>query len=49
MFPTEYESWSYSIIVDGGDGARLGLAIANNTDLPRTYDLTLWDQAGFIR
>ena len=47
VFPTEYESWSYSIIVDGGDGARLGLAIANNTDLPRTYDLTLWDQAGY--
>ena len=46
VFPTEYESSSYSIIVDGGDGARLGLAIANNTDLLRTYDLTLWDQAG---
>ena len=47
VFPTRYESSSYSIIVDGGDGARLGLAIANNTDLLRTYDLTLWDQSGY--
>ena len=48
VFPTKYESSSYSIIVDGGGGARFGLAIANNTDLPGTYDLTLWDQAGFM-
>ena len=48
VFPTEYESFRYSIIVDGGGGARLGLAIANNTDLSGTYDLTLWDQAGFM-
>ena len=46
VFPTEFESFRYSIIVDGDDGARLGLAIANNTDLLRTYDLTLWDQSG---
>ena len=48
VFPTKYESSSYSIIVDGGDGASLGLAIANNTDLLRTYDLTLWDQGGGV-
>ena len=30
VFPTEYESYSHSIIVDGDDGAHLGLAIANN-------------------
>ena len=48
VFPTKYESFSHSIIVDGDDGARLGLAIANNTDLLRTYDLTLWDQGGGV-
>ena len=46
VFPTKRESYYYSIIVDGGDGARLGLAIANNTDLSRTYDFTLWDESG---
>ena len=46
VFPTERESYRYSIIVDGGDGAHLGLAIANNTDLSRTYDFTLWDESG---
>ena len=46
VFPTEVESSSYSIIVDGRDGAQLGLAIANNTNLSRTYDLTLQDSAG---
>ena len=46
VFPTKWESYRYSIIVDGGDGARLGLAIANNTDLSRTYDFTLWDESG---
>ena len=46
VFPTEVESSSYSVIVDGRDGAQLALAIANNTDLSRTYDLTLRDWAG---
>ena len=46
VFPTEVESSSYDIIVDGRDGAGLGLAIANNTDLERIYDLTLRNQAG---
>ena len=27
------------MIADHRDGARLGLAVANNTDLPRTYEL----------
>ena len=46
VFPTEVESSSYSMIVDGRDGARLALAIANNTDFTRTYNLTLRDWAG---
>ena len=46
VFPTEVESSSYSMIADGRDGARIGLAIANNTDLSRTYNLTLRDWAG---
>ena len=46
VFPTEVESSSYDIIVDGQDGAQLGLAIANNTDLERVYDLTLRNHAG---
>ena len=46
VFPTEVESSSYSMIVDGRDGARLALAIANNTDISRTYELTLRDGAG---
>ena len=41
VFPTRVEYSSYKILVDGRDGARLGLAIANNTDRPRTYGLTL--------
>ena len=46
VFPTEVESSSYSMIVDGRDGARLALAIANNTDFSRTYNLTLRDWSG---
>ena len=40
------ESFSQELLVDGRDSARLGLAIANLTDLPRTYNLTLTDSAG---
>ena len=47
VFPTEVESSSYSMIVDGRDGAQLALAIANNTDRSRTYNLTLRDWAGY--
>ncbi|MDE0165848.1 MAG: matrixin family metalloprotease [Bryobacterales bacterium] len=46
VFPTEVESASYSMIVDGRDGAQLALAIANNTDRSRTYNLTLRDWDG---
>lgn len=46
VFPTEVESSSYSMIVDGRDGAQLALAIANNTNLSRAYNLTLRDWAG---
>ena len=46
VFPTEVESSSYSMIVDGRDGAQLALAIANNTDFSRTYNLTLRDWSG---
>ncbi len=46
VFPTEVEFSNYNIIVDGRDGARLGLAIANNTDISRTYDFTLRDPSG---
>ena len=48
VFPTEVESSSYSIIVDGRDGAQLGLAIANNTDFQRIYSLTLRDWRGAV-
>lgn len=46
VFPTEVESSSYSMIVDGRDGARLALAIANDTDHSRIYNLTLRDREG---
>jgi hypothetical protein len=38
VFSTEFESFLYKLIIDHRDGARLGLAIANNTDVDRTYD-----------
>ena len=47
VFPTEVESSSYSMIVDGRDGARLALAIANDTDRSRVYNLTLRDREGY--
>ena len=47
VFPTEVESSSYSMIVDGRDGARLGLAIANDTNHSRIYNLTLRDREGY--
>ncbi len=36
------------IALDGRDGAELALAIANDTDLVRLYDLTLRDSSGNI-
>lgn len=49
VLPTGTEASSYRILVDGRDNARLGLAVANNTDLPRTYDLTLRTEEGRTR
>ena len=39
-------SFRRKIAVDLRDGARVAVAIANDTDLQRTYDLTLRDAAG---
>jgi len=41
VFSTEFESFLYKMIIDHRDGARLGLAIANNTDSDHTYDLRI--------
>ena len=46
VFPTEVESAGYDIIVDGRSGARLALAIANHSDLTRSYDLRLRNSSG---
>ena len=46
VFPTTFESSSSEILVDGRDSAQLAIAIANNTDLQRTYNLTLKDETG---
>ena len=48
VFPTEVETSSYDILVDGRDGARLGLPIANNTDASRMYNLSLRDSSGVL-
>ncbi len=40
------ESFVRRVIADQREGAKLGLAIANNTDLQRTYRLTLLTNAG---
>jgi hypothetical protein len=40
------ESYTANVIMDHTGGARLGLAIANDTDLPRTYTITLKNSAG---
>lgn len=37
----ESPSFSFKLIADQTEGARLGLAIANNSDIARTYDITL--------
>jgi hypothetical protein len=41
VFSTEFESTLFKLIIDNRDNARLGLAIANNTDSDRTYDLQI--------
>jgi hypothetical protein len=40
-FSTEFESSLYKLIIDHRDAARLGLAIANNTDSDRTYEIRI--------
>ena len=46
VFSSRESSVGRRLLVDGRDGARLGVAVANTTDLTRMYDLTLRDATG---
>jgi hypothetical protein len=43
---TEYQSFVYKLIIDYRDSGRLGLAIANNSDVEHTYDVRLIGSTG---
>ena len=48
MFPTEAEGSSFRMVVDARDIAKLGVAIGNNTDESRVYNLFLRDSSGAL-
>jgi hypothetical protein len=48
VFPTGVQYSEYRILADRREAAELGVAIANDTDLTRVYDLTLLDYDGFV-
>lgn len=48
VFSTQ-ETYSQRLVVDYRDGARLGIAIANNTDLTRNYKLTLGTRTATVQ